>query len=250
MSYCWNETNTYEQWQAFKPSLLTRAEIFTGIALTSTGPHARRIMPELLAEWPHVRRNSKPRVTLFLKPGTVTGVTTPDAASSWAALADYFQEHAPDCDWGIDAETWGGDWFATQPDAAAIDACAAGIHSLAVNHPGRFLVYGFGLWGGETYDVRLACFRAIFGEPVRSLFRDDGQYSRKVWESDKLWQLELARFAARESKCDAYTRIMAGGWTPEECAEGLREKRWPKPVLLYGADAAYVARMAEEKALP
>lgn len=56
MNVSWNETNTYEQWQAFKHSLLTRAELFTGIALTSTGPHARRIMPELLAEWPHVGR--------------------------------------------------------------------------------------------------------------------------------------------------------------------------------------------------
>lgn len=242
----WNETNTYEQWVAFKPSLPARAEVFTGIALTSTGPHARRIMPELLAEWPHVRGNGKPKIALYLKPGTVGGVTTPDQSSSWSALADYFAAHAPDCDWGIDAETWAGNWFAAQPDDAAIDACAAGIHSLAINHPGRFMVYGFGLWGGETYNVRLACFRAIFGEPVRSLFRDDGQYSRKVWEPEKEWQLWLARFAATQSKCHAYTRIMADGWTPEELATGLRERRWPSPVLVYAADEAYVGRMVAE----
>lgn len=240
MSYCWNETNTYEQWTAFKPSLPVRAEVFTGIALTSTGPHARRIMPELLAEWPHVRRNGKPRVTLYLKPGTVGGVTTPDQPSSWSTLADYFAAHAPDCDWGIDAETWAGNWFAAQPDEAAIDACAAGIHATATAHPGRFLVYGFGLWGGATYPYRLQCFRAIYGEHVRSLFRDDGQYSAKVIRPD--W-LALAQYQARESRCDAYTRLSAHGWEAEEMAAGLSEKRWPSPVLVYAADEAYVDRL-------
>ena len=240
MSYCWNETNTYEQWQAFKPSLLTRAELFTGVALTSTGPHARRIMPELLAEWPHFNRAGKPRVTLFLKPGTVAGVTTPDQASSWAALADYFTEHAPDCDWGIDAETWGNDWIASEPDAEAIETCAAGIHSLAMQ-PGRFLIYGFGLWPGPTHDVRLRIFKAIFGEHVRSLFRDDGRYVSRVVRPDLL---ALAEQAAAENQCDAYTKINASGWPVEDVAAGLREKRWPTPVLVYGASAEYVGLLS------
>lgn len=245
MSYCWNEVNLYrEHWQAYyKATLPLRARVFKGIALTSTGAQARLIMPELLAEWPHVGRNGKPRVTLFLKPGTVTGVTTPDQPSSWAALADYFAEHAPNCDWGIDGETWGGDWFATQPDAAAIEACAAGIHSLAM-HPGRFMVYSFGLWLGATADVRLRAFRAIFGQHVRSLFKDDGRYVAKSMRPDLL---ALAEQAAAENKCEFYTKINAAAWPVEDAAAGLREKRWPTPVLVYAADEEYVDRILEEQ---